>query len=90
MASPNNGQPVPPAGYNLEVDPPAGYVLEADYSSVPAFLQQGLDMNKVQQVVTTPQTEEDRQSTAAVDSSQPYTIKVLLRICTDPRFLIMN
>ena len=77
MASPNNGQPVPPAGYKLDADPPAGYVLDADYSSVPAFLQQGLDMNKVQQVVTTPQTEEDRQSTAAVDSSQPYTIKVL-------------
>ena len=77
MASPNNGQPVPPVGYKLDADPPAGYVLDADYSSVPAFLQQGLDMNKVQQVVTTPQTEEDRQSTAAVDSSQPYTIKVL-------------
>jgi hypothetical protein len=46
-------------------------------SDVPAFLQQSLDMSKVRQVVTEPKTEQDRRSTAAVDTSDPYRIKVL-------------
>ena len=81
MPSPNNGQPVPPKGYNLEVNPPPGYVLENDFSAVPEFLKQGLDLNKVQQVVTQPATEQERRATAEVDDFEPYKVKVL-----DPRF----
>ena len=77
MPSPNNGQPVPPKGYNLEVNPPPGYVLENDFSSVPAFLKQGLDMNKVQQVVTQPETQPERRAVAEVDEFEPYKVKVL-------------
>jgi hypothetical protein len=44
---------------------------------VPAFLQQGLDMSKVRQVATEPQTAEERVSTAEVSSDDPYKIKVL-------------
>ena len=29
MASPNNGQPMPPAGYQLDVTPPSGYMLDS-------------------------------------------------------------
>jgi len=77
MPGPNNGQPVPPKGYNLEVNPPPGYVLENDFSAVPAFLKQGVDLNKVQQVVTKPITDQDKQSIAEVDDYEPYKVKVL-------------
>ncbi len=80
MPNPNNGQPVPPAGYKLDVKPPAGYVPDNDmpgYGDVPAFLQQGLDMGKVRQVVTEPQNDLDRNATAKENSSDPYKIQVL-------------
>lgn len=79
MPSPNNGQPVPPAGYKLDVKPPAGYVPDNDmpgYGDVPAFLQQGLDMSKVRQVPATPMTDEDRNSVAYVSGDDPYKIEV--------------
>lgn len=44
---------------------------------VPTFLKQGLDMNKVKQTVTEPETEQDRNSIAKVSSNDPYNIKVL-------------
>lgn len=78
MANPVNGQkPTPPSGYQMDVNPPAGYELEKDYSQVPAFLQQNLDMDKIQQVVTTPQNSQERNSTAEVSSDNPYKVKVL-------------
>ncbi len=76
MASPNNG-PTPPAGYKLDpINPPAGYVLDPDYSQVPAFLQQNVDMSKVSQVVTKPGPGEGL-SVSKVSSSDPYKINVL-------------
>lgn len=77
MPGPNNGQPVPPKGYNLEVNPPPGYVLENDFSDVPAFLKQGVDTSKVHQVVTTPTTDDEKKSIAEVDEFEPYKVKVL-------------
>lgn len=80
MPNPNNGQPVPPAGYKLDVTPPPGYVPDnplPGYGDVPAFLQQGLDMSRVRQVVTEPQTELDRAATAKENSVDPYKIQVL-------------
>ena len=50
MPSPNNGQPVPPPGYILEVNPPPGYVLDTPQTVQVALpnqiLQQVLDENK--------------------------------------------
>lgn len=48
-----------------------------DYSDVPAFIKQGIDMGKVSQVVTPPHTDEDHISIAEVDTAEPYKIKVL-------------
>lgn len=76
MASPSNGLK-PPPGYKMEVNPPPGYVLENDFSSVPEFIKQGVDMSKVKQVVKAPETEQDRNSIAEVDSFEPYKVKVL-------------
>jgi hypothetical protein len=47
-----------------------------DYSEVPAFLKQNIDMGRVRQVVTTPQTKEDLNSTAGVGDDDPYRVKV--------------
>lgn len=47
------------------------------YGDVPSFLRQNLDMSKVKQVVTTPQSAIDRNATASVDDTDPYKIKVL-------------
>lgn len=47
------------------------------YDAVPTFLKQKLDMSKVRQVVTAPETYEDRRSTAKVNSEDPYRISVL-------------
>jgi hypothetical protein len=47
-----------------------------DYSQVPAFIQQGVDMSKVRQVVTEPQNTADRNSTAGVGGDDPYKVKV--------------
>jgi hypothetical protein len=59
----------------MDVRPPAGYVMDPDYNQVPAFLQQGLDMGKVQQVVTAPAADEDK-AVAEVSPVNPYKIKV--------------
>jgi hypothetical protein len=48
-----------------------------DYSEVPEFLKENLDMSRVQQVVTPPKTEEDKKWTAQVNKSDPYKIEVL-------------
>jgi hypothetical protein len=79
MPSPENGQPTPPPGYKLDVKPPSGYVLDNSlpgYGDVPAFLKQGLDMSKVQQVVTAPQTVKDRGAIAKETSDDPYKVQV--------------
>lgn len=76
MASPSNGLK-PPPGYKMEVNPPPGYVLENDFSDVPTFIKQGVDMSKVQQVIKAPVTEQDRNSIAEVGSFDPYKVKVL-------------
>lgn len=68
----NNGQPVPPKGYKMEVNLPPGYVLENDFSDVPAFLKQGVDLSKVKQVVGSP----NPTIIASVQDNDPYTIKV--------------
>jgi GGDEF domain-containing protein len=62
---------------------PSGYTVDdkdepmPGYEQVPAFLKQGLDMSKVRQVVTTPETDQDRNSTAKENRSDPYKIEVL-------------
>jgi len=43
---------------------------------VPTFLKQGLDMNKVRQVVTPPTNDNERNAVSAVDGKDPYTIQV--------------
>ena len=87
MPGPNNGQPAPPPGYKMEVNPPPGYVLENDFSDVPAFLKQGLDMSKVQQVVTAPSNETERKATSEVDDFAPYKVKVLNPVLYGPPIL---
>jgi hypothetical protein len=79
-ASPLSGQPTPPPGYQLDVTPPDGYHVDpaVGYGDVPAFLQQGIDMSKVRQVVTPPsQEEKTEKDIAGVNSDDPYTVRVL-------------
>jgi hypothetical protein len=84
--------PVPPPGYKLDPfagfpSPPPGYTLNdfshgPNTSGVPAFIQQGVDMKKVQQVPTA-DPEEDTEHTAGayVDNRSPYDVHVI-----DPKF----
>ena len=48
-----------------------------DFSDVPAFLKNSIDMKQVKQGVTAPQNEEDRQSISFVDTQKPYQINVV-------------
>jgi len=67
-----------PKASKAEVKPPAGYVLNnpADMSTVPAFLKQGVDLGKISQVNTDPQTISESMAVAAVNPANPYQINV--------------
>ena len=49
---------------------------ESGLKDVPEFLKQGLDLGKVQQVATKPQTIQEQKAIAGVDSDNPYLVKV--------------
>jgi hypothetical protein len=49
---------------------------KSDYSDVPAFLKNSLDMGKVRQVQSTPTTATERHAIATVSDDDPYKVKV--------------
>lgn len=68
--------PLPPKGYQLNVQPPKGYL--PDNSDVPTFLKQGVDLNQVKQsVVPDPPEDKDRRVISYVEPDKPYAVDVV-------------